>query len=180
MLKHLNPLSANFTKWSNTLKQLVGKLRTNCLSVFDHFVGLAFKGLKDWNIYSEPCQTSKLELFAKIVNGVQPLTIFAKIFIIDVSEWVLNAPVQIYAFCRENWVFPYFLFWKIHIFSAGLLRFTKEIFKECLFLFWLSCLSIFISINIWPKSYLLLTETVLFLQSLMTRETTISDEFGCP
>ena len=32
----LNPLSANITKWSNTL---------NCLSMFDHFVGLALKGL---------------------------------------------------------------------------------------------------------------------------------------
>ena len=39
------PLSASFTKWSNTLKQFVGKLPTNCLSVFDHFVGLALKGL---------------------------------------------------------------------------------------------------------------------------------------
>ena len=36
----LNPLSANPTKWSNTLKQFVGKLPTNCLSVFDHFVKL--------------------------------------------------------------------------------------------------------------------------------------------
>ena len=40
-----NPLSANITKWSNTLKQVVGKLPTNCLSVFDHFVGLALKEL---------------------------------------------------------------------------------------------------------------------------------------
>ena len=39
------PLSANFTKWSNTLKQFVDKLLANCLSVFDHFVGLALKGL---------------------------------------------------------------------------------------------------------------------------------------
>ena len=38
----LNPLSANFTKWLNTLKQFVD---TNCLSVFDHFVKLAIKGL---------------------------------------------------------------------------------------------------------------------------------------
>ena len=30
----INPLSANPTKWSNTLKQLI------CLSVFDHFVGV--------------------------------------------------------------------------------------------------------------------------------------------
>ena len=41
-----NPLSANPTKWSNTLKQFVGKLRTNCLSVFDHFVKLALKEIR--------------------------------------------------------------------------------------------------------------------------------------
>ena len=41
----LNPLNANFTKWSNTIKKFVGNLPTNCLSVFDHFVGLVLKGL---------------------------------------------------------------------------------------------------------------------------------------
>ena len=40
----LNALSANSAKWSNTLKQLVGK-PTNCLSVFHHFGELAPKGL---------------------------------------------------------------------------------------------------------------------------------------
>ena len=39
----LNPFSANFTKWSNTLKQFVNNLPTNCLSVLDHFVGLVLK-----------------------------------------------------------------------------------------------------------------------------------------
>ena len=43
---YLNPLSANPTKWSNTLKEFVGNLPTNCLSVFDHFVGLALKGFR--------------------------------------------------------------------------------------------------------------------------------------
>ena len=43
----LNPLSANPTKWSNTLKQFAGNLPTNCSSVFDHFVILALKRLKD-------------------------------------------------------------------------------------------------------------------------------------
>ena len=33
----------------------------------------------------EPCQASKVELFAKIANGSKPLTIFAKISILDVS-----------------------------------------------------------------------------------------------
>ena len=40
-----NPLSANPTKWLNTLKQFVVHWPTNCLSVFDHFVGSALKGL---------------------------------------------------------------------------------------------------------------------------------------
>ena len=43
---HTNPLSANPEKWSNTLKQIVGNLPTICLSVFDHFMNLALKGLK--------------------------------------------------------------------------------------------------------------------------------------
>ena len=42
---HFNHLSANPAKWSNTLKHVVGKLPTNCLSMFDHFVKLALKGL---------------------------------------------------------------------------------------------------------------------------------------
>ena len=41
----LNPLSANPTKLSNTLKQFVGNSPTNCLGVSDHFVKLALKGL---------------------------------------------------------------------------------------------------------------------------------------
>ena len=45
-IKYLNPLSPNFTKWSNTLKQFIAKLPTNCLSVFGHFVGLELKGLR--------------------------------------------------------------------------------------------------------------------------------------
>ena len=43
--RFLNSLSANPIKWSKTLKQLVGNLPTICLSVFDHFVGLALKEL---------------------------------------------------------------------------------------------------------------------------------------
>ena len=42
--KHkINPLSANTTKWSNTLKEI--NLPANYLSVFDQFVGLALTGL---------------------------------------------------------------------------------------------------------------------------------------
>ena len=42
----LYPLSTNPTKWLKTLKQFVGNLPTNCLSVFDHFGRLALEGLK--------------------------------------------------------------------------------------------------------------------------------------
>ena len=48
LLLPFNPLSASRTKWSNTLKQFVGKLPTNCWSVFNHFVGLALKGLNGY------------------------------------------------------------------------------------------------------------------------------------
>ena len=48
-LKHnaltlLAPISQN----GQTLKQFVGNLPTKCLSVFDHFVGLALNGLTHW------------------------------------------------------------------------------------------------------------------------------------
>ena len=51
--KSNNNLSANSTKWSNKLKQFMGKLPTNCFSVFDHFVGLALKGLNIQNLASK-------------------------------------------------------------------------------------------------------------------------------
>ena len=37
-------------------------------------------------VYSEPCQTFKMETFAKIVNGLKPLYVFAKNFILDVWQ----------------------------------------------------------------------------------------------
>ena len=61
-----NPLSANPEKWP--IKQFVGKLPTNCLSLFDHFVKLALKGLRlrrvasvhfgysDWELNNSFCQ----------------------------------------------------------------------------------------------------------------------------
>ena len=49
-INKLNPLSANPRKWSNTLKQFVGNLPTNCLSVFDHFVILVLKGLNFFSL----------------------------------------------------------------------------------------------------------------------------------
>ena len=43
VLTHQAPIPQNV----QTLKQLVGNLPTNCLSVLGHFVGLAPKGLKN-------------------------------------------------------------------------------------------------------------------------------------
>ena len=47
---HIKSLSASFTKRSNALKQFLGKLPTNCFSVFDHFMGLALKGLSKYSL----------------------------------------------------------------------------------------------------------------------------------
>ena len=62
----LNSLSANITKWSNTIKQFVGKLPTNCLSVFDHFVGLTIKRLN-----SDLRAISKDQIKEKFFNLVE-------------------------------------------------------------------------------------------------------------
>ena len=62
----LNPLNTNPTKWSNTLKKCVGNLLTNCLSVFDHFVNLAFKGLIE--LLHVNCATNPSKVTAKLVS----------------------------------------------------------------------------------------------------------------
>ena len=58
-----NPLSANPTKWSNKNKQFVGNLPINCLSVFDHIVKLALKGIIlpnfEWGMSWETCILGK-------------------------------------------------------------------------------------------------------------------------
>ena len=64
----LNPLNANPKKWSNTLKQIVGNLPTICLSVFDHFMNLALKGLKELRNYGR----TKLASATRKVN-TQPI-----------------------------------------------------------------------------------------------------------
>ena len=68
----VNPLSVKITKWSNTLKQFVDKLPTNCLSVFDHFVTLVLKGLK-----YIPCAGYAIRGISNIVfeKGTQYFTI---------------------------------------------------------------------------------------------------------
>ena len=63
---YFNPLNANPTKRSNTLKKFVNNLPTNCLSVFGSFVGLALKGLKQLFV-----QTLRLRQFSGLEGGSQ-------------------------------------------------------------------------------------------------------------
>ena len=56
----LTPVSANCTKWSNTLN----------LSVFDHFVGLALKGL---NIPHKIIITTVIIIITIIINVAKEL-----------------------------------------------------------------------------------------------------------
>ena len=50
----IDPLSANPIKWSNTLKP------TNCLSVFDYFVGLALEGLSLLTLFYSTLSTENM------------------------------------------------------------------------------------------------------------------------
>ena len=53
-ISSVNPLSANPKKWSNKLKQFIGKLSMNCLSVFGNFVGLTLKELNYYFLILKP------------------------------------------------------------------------------------------------------------------------------
>ena len=50
-MKWVNTISAYPTKWSNTHKQSVGNLPTNCLNMFDYFCGLALKELNELDLW---------------------------------------------------------------------------------------------------------------------------------
>ena len=58
--------------------------------------------------YSEPCQKFKMERFVKIVNHFQPLTIFAKRFILDM--W--GGCEYSYVINEIDLVFTYWIKWK--------------------------------------------------------------------
>ena len=45
--------------------------------------------------YLEPSQTSKVELFAKIFNDQNPLTIFAKKVPLQMFDWILNISLEL-------------------------------------------------------------------------------------
>ena len=79
IVDYLNALSANFTKWSNTLKQFVGNLTPNCLSVFGHFVRLvAFKGfslshsLECYHDYQWQGVRKTLKFWIALINWKEP------------------------------------------------------------------------------------------------------------
>ena len=75
----LNFLSAKFIKWSKTLKQFVGKLLTNRLSVFDHFVGLTLKRLRlqklDW-VFEKLDHVFLKEILGRVFWSIDTLRIF--------------------------------------------------------------------------------------------------------
>ena len=55
----------------HTCRQFVTNLLTNCLSVFDHFVGLALKGLRIFANYAEKHKTNELWLNLQRINTEQ-------------------------------------------------------------------------------------------------------------
>ena len=93
VLKKLNLLSANSTKWSNTLKQFVTKLPTNCLREFGHFVGLAHKELISlFFVIGLRMRFSLRNIIYQVVNfkAISCLQIFFQVFerrLLDVLSW---------------------------------------------------------------------------------------------
>ena len=76
--RQINPLSANPTKLPNTPRQFVGNLPMNCLTVFDYFAKLAFKGLRllisknIWHNFAE--KYSKISVFLAMLIQLWGIT----------------------------------------------------------------------------------------------------------
>ena len=71
------------------------------LIILNNHVDIASTGSE---AYSELCQTSKMELFGKIVQIFQASSIFAKSFILDVwhDSEKASGPVKRYALSGQN------------------------------------------------------------------------------
>ena len=82
---HINALY--FSKWSNTLKQFVGKLPANCFSVFHHFVVLALKGLKMAG--SNPGEPAHLTGAAHLHRS-NPLEMISACCLFQQLKWILK------------------------------------------------------------------------------------------
>ena len=88
---------------------------------------------------SSTTATSKIELFGKVVNGFQPLTIITKCSILDVAG-VLDPPLlqeSFWTLVKKIWCKYIFIFWTqvmLHKFAGKISR-QKCLLKELWFLF---------------------------------------------
>ena len=111
-----NPLNANPTKWSMTVKRFVCKLPTNCLSVFDHFLGLALKGLKVFSsttvFHCVAISCVRLLIIIKTTDRRHPSrsSFFIKTeqsFTFWLSDWIIVSVVGYEQISHTNLVFQY-------------------------------------------------------------------------
>ena len=54
----------------------------------------------------EPIRTSTMDFFAKIVNGLKPLTIFTKKVSEQMFDWVVNMPLNFYVVIATRIISP--------------------------------------------------------------------------
>ena len=101
-MKNYNSLNPNPTKWSNTLKQFVCKLPTDCLSVFEDFVGLALKGIKG---YYRHLLKMILSPDVKDLLTVWPKVYFHNPYPPDSRNWQMTISVRnSYHLCQKLWL----------------------------------------------------------------------------
>ena len=143
------PLSANPTKWSNTLKQFVWNLPTNCQSVFDHSMALVLKGLNS-NAFSKIQDFVTLKQ-KRIQNNCMDVQILTKLWLVFQSpadslypllQMIINTAILI---CFEK-IYPLnkggryvlilqFKFWfKVDLIRCGNDRHDpiQEVFNKCI------------------------------------------------
>ena len=98
--RRINPLSANLTKWSNTLKQFDGKLPTIFLSAFDHFAGLALVVLLESKVilrllYLHKFSSGKFSRFLRIYGK------FGKTYLAEQEKFFIHENLSSKSFLNE-------------------------------------------------------------------------------
>ena len=93
-------LSANPTKWSNTPKQFIGNLSTNCLIVVDHFVPLALTGSGS---FPEICANENVK---SLKLKIEPYHVFGWIFPVSQKERHLEKKLFFFLSSSFLWTIP--------------------------------------------------------------------------
>ena len=97
-----SPLNANLTECSTS--QIIRRLLPNCLSVFDHFVGLALEGLTIWPNLMQVLELTKESVTVTVHSCKLHFILLASWILALYSSCILGLKIKtVIDFFRSNW-----------------------------------------------------------------------------